>query len=233
MWAEAVNARRDYDNSGREEQAQLTRRRILEATRRVVVRKGYVATTVVAIAKEARVSRETVYKAFGSKPELIKRVYDIALVGDEAPIPLRDRPAYRAMVEDPAAEGRLCRYAAIVRHIYHRLGPLLGVLLIAARSGEPELRGFMEKTDQESIQGARHIAELIAATGALRPDLDRQRAADIIWTLRAPEVHYLLTTVRGWSEEDYEQWLARTLVDALLGTCSPMEPLGGNSPSPP
>ena len=134
MSTDDVNARREYDNSGREEQAALTRRRILDAAHRVVVRNGYVATTMVAIAKEARVSRETVYKAFRSKPELIKQVYDVALVGDEEPIPLRDRAAYRAMVEDPGADGKLRRYAAIVREIYHRLGPLLGVLLIAARA---------------------------------------------------------------------------------------------------
>jgi AcrR family transcriptional regulator len=212
----AVNGRREYDNSGREEQAAHTRRRILSAARQVVVRNGYVATTMVAIAKEARVSRETVYKAFRSKPELIKRVYDVALVGDEEPIPLRDRGAYRAMVEDPGADGKLRRYAAIVREIYHRLGPLLGVLLIAARSGEPELLGFLEQTDRESLQGARHIAELVAATGALRPDLDRERAADTIWALRSPEMHYLLTTVRGWPAQEYERWLAATLVDALL-----------------
>jgi hypothetical protein len=120
------------------------------------------------------------------------------------------------MVEDPTAEGTLRRYAAIVREIYHRLGPLLGVLLIAARSGEPELLGFLEQTDRESLQGARHIAELVAATGALRPDLDRERAADTIWALRSPEMHYLLTTVRGWPAQEYERWLAATLVDALL-----------------
>ena len=211
--------RREYDNSGREEQAALTRRRILDAARRVVVGHGYVATTMVAIAEEAHVSREAVYKAFGSKPELVKRVYDVALVGDEEPVPLRDRAAYRAMVEDPAAEGKLRRYAAIVREIYQRLGPLLGVLLIAARSGEPELLGFLEQTDRESMQGARHIAELVA--DELRRDLDRDRAADTIWALRAPEMHYLLTTVRGWSAAEYERWLAEALVDALLGTHHP------------
>src|SRR6185436_9028994 len=201
MSTDAVNARREYDNSGREEQAALTRRRILDAAHRVVVRNGYVATTMVAIAKEARVSRETIYKAFRSKPELIKQVYDVALVGDEEPIPLRDRAAYRAMVEDPGADGKLRRYAAIVREIYHRLGALLG---------------FLEQTDRESLQGARHVAELIAASGALRPGLDQAHAADIVWALRAPEMHYLLTTVRGWSAPEYERWLAKALVDALI-----------------
>jgi hypothetical protein len=118
------------------------------------------------------------------------------------------------MVEEPTAEGVLRRYAAIVREIYQRLGPLLGVLLIAARSGEPELLGFLEQTDRESTRGARHIAELVG--GALKPDLAGHRAADVIWALRAPEMHYLLTTVRGWSAEEYEEWLATSLVGALL-----------------
>ena len=193
----------------------------MDAARRVVVRNGYVATTMVAIAKEARVSRETVYKAFRSKPELIKRVYDVALVGDEDPIPLRDRPAYRAMVEDPTAEGKLRRYAAIVREIYHRLGPLLGVLLIAARSGEPELLGFLEQTDRESMQGARHIAELVAAT--VRCGRTSTGSAPRTPSGRSglPEMHYLLTTVRGWPAPEYERWLTAALVDALLGARHP------------
>jgi hypothetical protein len=29
-------------------------------------------------------------------------------------------------------------------------------------------------------------------------------------------MHYLLTTVRGWSAEEYEEWLATSLVGALL-----------------
>lgn len=206
--------RREYDNSGREEQAALTRRRILDAARRVVVRNGYVATTMVAIAEEARVSRETVYKAFRSKPELVQRVYDVALVGDGEPVPLGDRAAYRAIVAEPTAAGKLRRYAATVREIYQRLGPLLGVLLLAARSGEPELLGFLEQTDRESLRAAHHVAELVA--GALRPGLALPRAVDVIWALRAPEMHHLLTSVRGWSAQEYERWLADALVDALL-----------------
>ena len=45
--------RREYDNSAREEQAAHTRRRIVDAARQVVVRNGYVATTMVAIATVA------------------------------------------------------------------------------------------------------------------------------------------------------------------------------------
>lgn len=217
MSAEPVNNRRTYDNSGRAEQAAATQRRIVDAALRMLVARGYGATTMTTVAAEARVSRETIYKAFVSKPELVKRVYDVTLVGDEDPAPLRERPEYRAMVDDGTGAGTLRRYAAIVRGIYERLGPLLSVLLLAARSGEPDLQWFGEQTDRESLRGARHVAELVAATGELAAGLTVDRAADVVWVLRSPEVHHLFTAVRGWSGADYERWLADSLVDALLG----------------
>lgn len=218
MSGQAVNGRRSYDNSVRAEQAQVTRQRVVAAAHAVLVTRGYTATTMAAVARQARVSRETVYKAFGNKPELVKRVYDVALVGDEEPVPLRERPQYLAMVDDPSAVGKLRHYAGIVRAVFERLGPLLAVLLLAARSGEEELRWFRERTDDESSRGARHVAELVAATGELAAGLTVPHAADLIWVLRAPEVHHLFTTVRGWSGDDYERWLAHALIDTLLST---------------
>ena len=102
--------RREYDNSAREEQAAHTRRRIVDAARQVVVRNGYVATTMVAIAKEARVSRETVYKAVRSKPELIKEMTDTLW--------LADRTANRFAVEE--AVWRRIEGSAIDRAAAHR-----------------------------------------------------------------------------------------------------------------
>ena len=40
-------------------------------------------------------------------------------------------------------------------------------------------------------------------------------ARDIVWTLISPEVYELLVNDRGWSPEEYEQWLARAFADAL------------------
>src|SRR5260370_17833852 len=55
----------------RRPRAQATRRRIRDAARRLFVERGYVATTIEAIAGEAGVAVPTVYLAFGTKPALL------------------------------------------------------------------------------------------------------------------------------------------------------------------
>ena len=46
------------------------------------------------IAAAAGVSKQTVYNSCGSKAELLKRLYDVRLVGDDQPIAFGDRPEY-------------------------------------------------------------------------------------------------------------------------------------------
>jgi AcrR family transcriptional regulator len=217
MSAPRGNARRRaYDNAGRAEQAAANRRKVLAAAHRVLVDRGYANTTINAIATEARVSREMIYKAFGSKPALVKSLYDIQLVGDDEPRPLNARREWEAMTAEETAGGLLLRYAAIVRGLYERLGPLLGVLLLAARSGEPDLKTFGDETDQQRLVGARRIVDAVVERDGLRTGLGPERATDVVWTLNSPDVYQLLRTARGWSLDDYENWLGRSLVDALL-----------------
>jgi AcrR family transcriptional regulator len=218
MSAPRVNGRRRaYDNAGRAEQAATNRRRVLAAAHRVLVERGYANTTINAIAAEARVSREMIYKSFGGKPALVKHLYDVQLVGDDEARPLSARPEWAAMMAEESATGVLRRYATIVRGLYERLGPLLGVLLLAARSGAPDLKAFGDETDQQRLLGARRIIDAVAERDGLRTGLDRDRGTDIVWTLNSPDVYQLLRGVRGWSHDDYEEWLGRSLVDALLG----------------
>ena len=66
-----------------------------------------------------------------------------------------------------------------------------------------------------SADVANAVVSQLASTGGIRPDLDPDRARDIVWTLISPEVYELLVNDRGWSPHEYEQWLARALADAL------------------
>ena len=69
-----LESSRRYDNSLREEQAEETRGRILDAAIRVIA--GGIATaSVPAIAREAGVSVPTVYRHFGTKTDLLAAVY--------------------------------------------------------------------------------------------------------------------------------------------------------------
>ncbi|MFF5293978.1 TetR/AcrR family transcriptional regulator [Paractinoplanes globisporus] len=207
--------RRVYDNTRRAEQARLTRRGILDAARELLVDRGPAAVTMRDVAAHAGVSVETVYKTFGTKAALIKDVYDVTLAGDDEPIPMIDRPEIQAVFAASDPRDKIARYATTARLVGERVGPLLAKLLAGARGGDPDLSRFRETINQERMAGAGGFVRHLAVTGGLRADLDPDRATDIVWTLISPEVYELLVSDRGWSPDEYEQWLTRTLTDSL------------------
>jgi AcrR family transcriptional regulator len=212
-----VKGTRAYDNRRRAEQAGVNQRRVLDAAYRELLDKGYADTTIAGVAEAAGVSVQMVYKTFGSKAALAKRVYDVTLVGDEEPIPLAQRPEIQAIIAEPDPGRKLAMYAALGRTLIERIGPLLPVLLSGAKAGDPELRAFATTTAQERLIGVSGFVAHLDSIGALRPGLGCDRARDILWTLIAPEVLDLLVRERSWSLEDWEAWVAESAAALLLG----------------
>jgi AcrR family transcriptional regulator len=206
---------RPYDNSRRAEQARVTRRRVLDAARDLIVARGPVAVTMRDVAAQAGVSAETVHKTFGTRAALIKATYDVTLAGDDDPVPMIDRPELRAILAAPTPREKLARYAALARVVGDRTGPLVSKLLAGARSGDAVLADFRETVNRERLIGATGIVDHLAAAGGLRAGLSPDRARDIVWAMISPEMYELLVTDRGWTSEEYERWLARSLADAL------------------
>src|SRR3978361_677528 len=83
---------RRYDSSGRQAQVAATRRRIVEAALQKFVTGGYGSTSIPDIAKVAGVSAPTVYASFAGKADLLKAAIDFSLAGDDAPVPVAQRP---------------------------------------------------------------------------------------------------------------------------------------------
>jgi AcrR family transcriptional regulator len=215
MTSGAVNRPRPYDNSGRASQALATRRRIVAAAHELLLDNGYAATTISQIAKRAGVSAETVYKAFGSKAALTKRVYDVAMAGDDEPVPMRERPEIQAILDEPDPRRKVAGYAALSRQLGARLGPLLSVLL-GARGTDADLDAFARTIAAERLAGTTGLVRHLAEVGALRPGLDQDRARDVLWALISPELYLLFVMERGWSPDEYERWLAGAISDGLL-----------------
>ena len=78
-----------------------TKARIVEAATRLFIEHGYLDTTVAAIANEAGVALQTLYLSFGSKVAILRATHDVAVVGDDAPIPVLDRPWVAEMRAEP------------------------------------------------------------------------------------------------------------------------------------
>lgn len=203
-----------YDSSTRAAAARATRSRVLAAARTAFLERGFAGTTIRLVADEAAVSQETIYKTFGGKAGLLKAVYDVSLAGDEEDVPLAQRPEALAVRDAAGPDEAAAAYAELARVISARTDPLLRVLL-GVRHTDPALAAFSRTIDTERRVGSGiHVGHWHAA-GWLRPDLDPDRAADIMWALTAPEPRWLLTD-HGWTSDELAAWLAETLCTALL-----------------
>jgi AcrR family transcriptional regulator len=203
-------ARRAYDSAGRRAAAARNRQAVLAASRELL-RQGYQATTIRAVAELAGVSPELIYKAFGSKQGLMKAVYDTALAGDDEPVPIGQRPSIQQIWATAEPQEKIRAYAAFVTDLMRRLGGLAAVLAEA----DPEVAQVRAVTENERLQGVRAFADHLAATGWLA-DSDPGRAADECWVLTSPSSYQQLTRARQWSDAAYQEWLARMLAATLL-----------------
>jgi AcrR family transcriptional regulator len=209
---EPVKPRR-YDSPRRRAQAEATRREILDAAERLFVRDGYAATTMAAIAKEAGVALKTVYVAFETKSGVLRALWNLRLRGDQADVPITERAWYREVLAERDAERALRLGAHEARLVKERAGGLFAVLRSAADS-DPDSAALWERINAEFHTNQRVVIE---ALGPLRPGLDVDRAADIMWTLNHPDVWELLVRRRGWTPDEWEEWFVTTLTAQLLG----------------
>jgi AcrR family transcriptional regulator len=207
--------RRAYNGERRAEQARLTRARILDAARELLLADGFIAMTVPLLAQRAGVSPQTVYNAVGGKAEVVKAVYDGLLAGDDDPTPMSQRPGFGAVVEAPDAAAYARAYAAWCRRIWDRVGPLLGVILVHGPGGDAVLEEFVTTIDRERRTGNAHSLKGLRERGELPADRSVEEFIDVVWTLTSPEVYDRLVRRCGWQPASYEAWLSVHLEAAL------------------
>ena len=201
-------AKRTYRSDLRGEQARETRRRIVAAGGDLFVERGYAATTVDAIAERAGVSRKTVFNSVGGKAALLKLAWDWALVGDDEPVPMADRPEVRAMMAETDPDALVSAWARFDAAIGARLADLYPVLLVAA-DGDPEVAALNQESERNRHGGARSLVDQLADLGGLRPGLSRERAADVVATLMDPVPYRRLVHDAGWTFDEYADHLER------------------------
>lgn len=197
----------------RRAQAQATREAIVDAALRLFGTNGYVATTVQAVADDAGVAVQTVYAVFGNKRELLRHALEAAVTGDASPEPVTERPAARAIADEPDPRRRAELDAALVAQISPRIAPIAKVLREAA-AVDPE---FAATARQITAQRRRDMADAARVLGG--PDgvrLDRELAIGTLYVLYSPDVFVALTEDLGWSSKRYERWIAEMLYRTLL-----------------
>ena len=97
----AKEVKRSYQSALRGAHAQSTRAAVIAAAGRLFTEQGYAATSIDEIAAAAGVSRATVFTSVGGKATLLKTALDVAIVGDDEPVPLPERPRSKAIRAEP------------------------------------------------------------------------------------------------------------------------------------
>lgn len=203
------------DVVGRQTQAQTTRLAVIEAARRLFVERGYDSTSVDEIAAAAGVRRAVVFTAVGGKPALLRTVFEVAIVGDDQPVSLPERPQSRAARQEPDPRRSLALYADIVAEVGGRVAGIYEAVRSAA-GADPDARYLWETYHAQRRQRAAAVVSDVAAKSCLRNGLDEETAADIVWILDDPGLYHVLVLQRRWPPERFQAWLAETLQRQLL-----------------
>jgi len=215
--SEIVKTRRSYDSPRRREQARATRRAILEAARELFIERGYVATTIDAVAEDAEVSPETVYAVFGTKRALLSELIDISIAGDGDAPPVLEQGWVQEMRDEPDPRRRLSILARKGRSILERRAPIDEVVRGAA-AADPDIAALWQRGKAQRFAGQRELLRIIVGETGLRAGIDLETGADILYAIGSPETYLLLVADRGWSSLTFERWYDATLARLLLGS---------------
>jgi AcrR family transcriptional regulator len=213
-----VKPPRPYDSSRRRERAQHTRGTVLAAARRLFLSGGYTATTIAAIATEAGVSVETVYKAFGNKPGLLRAVADAAMAGPDA-VPTTQRSDEMA-VHEPNPYTMVRNWARFASEVTPRLAPVI-LLIRSAAASSPEMADLLAQLDGSRLDRMAYQARLLRDRGYLRADVTETEARDVMWAYTDPALYELLVLRQGWPVPRFRDFLSDALTAGLLPPPAP------------
>lgn len=193
----------------RQQQAQLTKDRIVTSARRLMAERGWTPTTIEAIAADAGVATATVYAAFGNKRALLDAMRET--MRRDSRIPELMAEAAR----QPDVKRRLELWAQLIRQQMETSYDVIAIHRDAARSDPAAAAAYRNVLDSRAKTFARFVHEMHAD---LHASIDERTATDLLWAFSNEELWRELVEERGWSSDRYQHWLARSLISQLVTT---------------
>jgi AcrR family transcriptional regulator len=212
--SEPVKTRR-YDTGSREARTQATKRAVVAAAHELFLARGFVDTTVDAISAESRVPIATVYRLFKTKAAILKAVIDVAVVGDDEPIPFGERPLAKEALTARDPKAMTSAFAHLARQLFDNTAELRFVLRVAAAI-DAEAAALNDSIEDQRRVGQARVARALAHKGFLAPGLKESEARDIVYALMSIDTYRILRLEQRWSGARYERWLAHAMHQLLV-----------------
>jgi AcrR family transcriptional regulator len=185
------------------------RERVLRATRSLLAERGAARLGLGEIARRAGVSRRTVYRQFGSRRGLLWAVAEgLGRAESEAVM----------LPGDLSARGALGAFLSRITDVWSNERALARGLL-GSDPGDSRGRSPLAALDGARRREVSRLASRLERARALRPGLDRRRAADALFALTSFEVYDFLRA-RGGLGRQRAREILRDLGRGLLATPS-------------
>lgn len=167
------------------------------------------------IAKAAKVSRQAVYLHFADRAELM-----VAMARH-----LDQSRGIDAEVQKIQAAATGVEAMRMMVSLQARMNPGVWAVASAAdavRRTDPDAEHAWRDRLEHRLAGCRAIVGRLRKEGTLRPGLDQQAAADILWTITSLRTWEDLVLTRGWSPKQYEKHVGELLATMLVRPARPV-----------
>jgi AcrR family transcriptional regulator len=199
---------RKYEQQLRAENAEETRRRVLDAVAQRLRDAPAEPLSLDQVAKLARVARSTIYLIFGSRAglfdaftEYLAKSTGLARLTEAVANP----DARKHLREGIAAGCRMYTEDLVVNRVLFSMNHL----------DPASVGGAVERMEQRRAGGMAYLARRLAEDSVLRDDVTIEQAMDLLWVLCSFETFDALYTDRGMSLDEAVQLIAWTAEQSL------------------
>src|SRR6266566_7431685 len=151
----------------------------------------------------------TVYVRFGTKAALLKRVVDVAIVGDLAPVDMVSRQWYRTATTAPTLEERIAAFAEGSARLMRSAADVIAVAR-QAEPVEPLLAAAADAGRAATRDAVRTFWTRARDDGLLPTGCDLTWLADTTSVLAHAETYLLMRETLQVTPKQYQGWLATT-----------------------
>lgn len=200
--------KRIYNTENRQIQANQTKDRILAAAKILFESKGFDSVTIEGLAQHAGVSAPTIYSIFQSKRGVLRALMDEALP------PKQFEELVQKVSLEKTSKGRLEIAACMARKLYdaerEQMNAFRGASVLA-----PEFKALENEREERRYLRQEDTVKAMEKDKSLAPGINITKARDILWTFTGRDIYRLLVIEKGWSPDEYEKWLAQSLIQLL------------------
>lgn len=201
--------KRSYSSETRDAQAAQTKSHILKAAKKLFHTEGFDRVTINKLAKAADVSMPTIYAIFKSKRGVLQSLIDEALPAEQ----------FAALVDESMHENSpekcLKATAKLARQMYDAEKELMGFMRGASVIA-PEIKKLEQEREKRRYERQGEYVTKLMKLKALAKGLTLQKARDILWTLSGRDLYRMFVVDRGWTSDEYENYLSQLFIKTLL-----------------